>query len=472
MLNPASSALEIGAAIRDRQVSPVEVAEMYLAEIDARNDEINAIVWLDRDDTLRRAKESEKRVKNGDSRGPFEGVPIPVKDLSSVAGQPNTMSSLSVSDQPRTTTDIDVRLLEGAGFVLLGRSNSPEFGPLTASENQRHGKTRNPWNLEFTSGGSSGGASAAVAGGFAPIAHASDGGGSIRVPSSVTGLVGLKPSRGRVPAEVRGWEHSTTSGVITRTVADSAAALDVMSAFDPLAWYSAPAPSRSFAAEVSVNPGKLRIGLLLESPSGLEVGSENIAAAMAAARELEALGHIVEPVQPFLFSPEAGRGFVDVVISASVFAAPYEDVEKVDPYIRHRIEQAKKYHAGEYAALAARLQFESRQVNAQFGRDFDLLLTPTMATPTPKVGAVYGEANATPDAPRTTEARQVTFTAWVNMAGLPAISLPVFTDESGLPVGAQLVAGPFNEAMLIRVASQLEPVFGWQHRVVKEVQTS
>lgn len=465
MIAPTSSALEIAAAIRSGEVSPVEVAEMYFEQIDARNDEVNAIVWIDREDTLRRARESEARLRAGDTARPFEGVPIPVKDLSSVAGQPNTMSSLSVSEAPATETDIDVRLLEDAGFVLMGRSNSPEFGPLTASENARHGKTRNPWNLEFTSGGSSGGASAAVAGGLAPIAHASDGGGSIRVPSSVTGLVGLKPSRGRVPAEVRGWEHSTTSGVITRTVADSAAALDVLSPFDPLAWYSAPAPQRPYAQEVGADPGSLRIGLLLESPAGLPVDEANVAAAQKAAAALEALGHSVEPVAPFLFSPEAGKGFVDLIISASVYASPYEDVELVDPYIRHRIEQAKTYHSGEYAELAGRLQFETRRVNAQFGRDFDLLLTPTMAVSTPRVGVVYDEANETPGAPRLTEARQVTFTAWVNIAGLPAISLPVHIDSSGLPVGAQLVGGPFDEAALIRVASQLEPVLGWATRL-------
>jgi amidase len=285
------------------------------------------------------------------------------------------------------------------------------------------------------------------------------------VPSSVTGLVGLKPSRGRVPAEVRGWEHSTTSGVIARTVADSAAALDVLSPFDPLAWYSAPQPERPFSAEVGADPGRLRIGLVIDPPTGLPVDRANLDAVHAAASALEALGHIVEPAAPFLFSPEAGKGFVDLVISASVFASPYEDVELVDPYIRYRIEQAKRFHSGEYAALAGLLQWETRQVNAQFGRDFDLLLTPTMAVSTPRVGEVYDEANRTPDAPRLTEARQVSFTAWVNIAGLPAVSLPVHTDERGLPVGAQLVGAPFGEARLIRVASQLEPVFDWAHRL-------
>lgn len=463
-ITPESSALDIAAAIRAGEASPVEVAEMYLDRIERRGGELNAIVWLDREDTLRRARDSEERVRAGEAR-PFEGVPIPIKDLSSVAGQPNTMSSLAVSDAPRTETDIDVRLLEEAGFVLLGRSNSPEFGPLTAAENRRHGKTRNPWNLAYSPGGSSGGASAAVAGGLAPIAHASDGGGSIRVPASVTGLVGLKPSRGRVPAEVRSWEHSVTAGVLTRTVADTAAALDVLSPFDPLGWYSAPRPERPFAEEVGADPGRLRIGLLTENPAGLEVDDAALDAVHAAARALESLGHAIEPASPFLFSPEARAGFVDLVVNGSVFAAPYEDIEKVDPYIRHRIEAARGYHAGQYAQVAERLQLETRRVNAQFGRDFDLLLTPTTANVTPEVGVVYDEANEDPFGPRLTEMRQVAFTAWANIAGLPAISLPVHTDERGLPIGAQLVGGPFDEASLIRVASQLEPVFEWHRRL-------
>lgn len=464
MIAPESSALEIAAAIRRGETSPVEVAELYLDRIAERNGELNAIIWLDREDTLRRAREAEARVRAGEAR-PFEGVPIPIKDLHSAAGQPNTMSSLAVSDAPREVSDLDVQALEDAGFVLLGRTNSPEFGPLTAAENARHGRTRNPWGLAYTPGGSSGGAGAAVAAGFAPIAHASDGGGSIRIPAGITGLVGLKPSRGRVPAEVHGWEHSLTSGVITRTVADTAALLDVMSPFDPLAWYAAPAPERPFAEEVGADPGRLRVGLLLENPGGLPVDQANVDAALAAARALEALGHLVEPVSPFLFTDDARRGFVDLVINASMFAAPYEDVEKVDPYIRHRIERATAFHAGEYARLTDRLQLETRRVNAQFGRDFDLLLTPTMAVATPEVGVVYDEANQDPDGPRLTEQRQVAFTAWVNIAGLPAISLPVHIDARGLPVGAQLVGGPYGEAGLIRVAAQLESVFEWQRKL-------
>ena len=232
--------------LRNRQVSAVETAEFFLDRVDALNPQVNAIVWMDREDVLRRAAASDARIASGEPIRPFEGVPIPIKDLTPVKGQPSTISSMAVGLEPAEENEVTVDIIEDAGFVLFGRSNSPEFGPLTVSENQRWGKTRNPWNLDFTSGGSSGGATAAVAAGMAPIAHASDGGGSIRVPSSATGLVGLKPSRGRVPNDVRGWEQSVTEGAVARTIGDAAAMLDVLAKSEPLGWYSAPEPKRPY----------------------------------------------------------------------------------------------------------------------------------------------------------------------------------------------------------------------------------
>ena len=465
MLDPFLSATELARLLRTRQVSATETAEFYLDRVDTVNPEINAIVWMDRDDILRRAAAADERLAAGSAR-PFEGVPIPIKDLSPVKGQPYTASSLAIDPDPAPENEIVVDLLEDAGFVLFGRSNSPEFGPLTVSENQRWGKTRNPWNPEFTSGGSSGGASAAVAGGLAPVGHASDGGGSIRVPSAATGLVGLKPSRGRVPSDVRGWEQSVTEGAITRTVADTAALLDIVGVADPLSWYSAPPKARPYVDEVGAAGPRLRIGLLLAPPTGLEVDPECVAAAEALARALEHAGHTIVPASPFLYTPEAGQGFADLVISASVWATPFDhaNVDKLDPYVRYRFERATTFHAGEYVALANRLQWETRQVVAQWGRDFDVLLTPTTAAQTPLVGAVYDEANEHPDGPRLTEQRTISFTAWVNVSGLPAISLPVHTGANGMPVGAQLVGGPFDEATLLRLASEVEPAFAWQDR--------
>lgn len=465
MFDPFISATDLARLIRTREVSAVETAEFYLDRVDAINPEVNAIVWLDRDDVLRRAAASDSRIAAGDGRA-FEGVPIPIKDLSPVKGQLYTMSSLAVDPDPAEENEVTVDLLEDAGFVLFGRSNSPEFGPLTVSENQRWGKTRNPWNPDYTSGGSSGGAAAAVAAGLTPIAHASDGGGSIRVPSAATGLVGLKPSRGRVPTGVRGWEQSTTEGAVARTIADSAAMLDVLGVPDPLSWYSAPAKSRPYIDAVTANGPRLRIGLLLTPPMGVEVDVECVTAAEALARALEHAGHAVELVDPFLYTAEALQGFADLVISASVWATPFDhaNADKLDPYIRYRFDRAATFHAGEYVVLANRLQRESRQVVAQWGSHFDVLLTPTTAAPTSLVGSVYDEANATPDGPRLTELRTISFTSWVNIAGLPAVSLPVHTGSNGMPVGAQLVGGPFDESTLIRLAAEVEPVFRWEHR--------
>ena len=464
MIDPFSTAQQIADLVRTKEVSPVEVAETYLDRIERINPAVNAVVWLDADAVRAAAVRAERAVLSGDPLGPLHGVPVPIKDLNSVAGQPNTMSSLAIRDTPRTVTDPDIQLLLDAGAIPLGRTNSPEFGALTVSENARHGKTRNPWNPAHTSGGSSGGASAAVAAGLAPVAHASDGGGSIRVPASVTGLVGLKPSRGRVPALVRGWEHSTTEGAITRTVRDAALMLDVMGRADRLAWYSAPEPGRPYIEEVGADPGRLRIGLLLGAPTGLPVDEECRTAALTAAQALRDLGHDVVEARPKMFSYEAIMGFTWTIISASTYAIEVDDPDAVDPYIRRRRETALEVTAGDYARTAARLQAESREVVAQWGRDFDVLLTPTTAVVAPPVGPVYDEANSDPDGPRATETRMVSFTAFVNIAGLPAISLPVHTTADGLPVGAQLVGAPYDEATLLRLSAQLEPRFRWHER--------
>ncbi|WP_198954984.1 amidase [Kineosporia sp. R_H_3] len=456
-MDPHAPLTTVAELVRSRQVSPVEVADLYLDRIARLDGAVNAIVWLDEQAVRSAAARAADDVVHGRPLGPLHGVPIPIKDLHTCAGQPNTMSSLAVEERIATESDPDVAALLDAGAIPLGRSNSPEFGALTVSENLRHGVTRNPWRLDLTSGGSSGGASAAVAAGFAPAAHASDGGGSIRVPASVTGLVGLKPSRGRVRALVRGWEHSTTEGAITRTVADTALLLDVMSGFDPLSWYSAPAPERPFSDEVGADPGRLRVGLLLDAPTGMPVDDACREAALTVARLLEDAGHDVVPVQPYLFDAETFQAFAGVVISASTWALPLDDPAKVDGYIGRRRRVAETVHAGQYAAVAARLQLETRHVVAQWGRDFDVLLTPTTAVVAPPIGLVRGEANAEPEGPRLTELRMVSFTAFCNVSGLPAITLPAHRTADGVPVGAQLVGGPFADALLIRLASQLEP---------------
>lgn len=464
------SALSLAARIRTGELTAREATLQAIARIDEVNPSLNAIIWRNDEQALAQADALDAQAAiartSGENLPPFLGVPIPIKDLTSVAGQPNTLGSLGISDAPRSESELSVQLLQQAGFVLLGRSNAPELGPMTVSENKRWGVTRNPWNPEFTPGGSSGGAAASVASGMFSVAHASDGGGSIRVPSSCCGTVGLKPSRGRIPTRVTSWEASSTDGVITTNVADSASILDCLSIPNPNLYYpSAPSPDRPFATAPEAGGPRLRIGLLLDAPTGLPVDAECIAAAHKAATILEGLGHAVYPVAPRFYSREAIEGFLDVVINGSLYIYPYENASLAEEYIQRRRARALDFHAGDYAIAAARLHDETPDVRAQWGRDFDLLLTPTMATQTPRVGEVLAEANTNWDGGRETEIKMISFTAVSNISGLPAISLPVHTSSSGMPVGAQLVGGPFGEWELLRVAAEVEQVSAWASRL-------
>ncbi|MFB7512244.1 amidase [Streptomyces sp. NPDC056144] len=463
-MDPFSSATDLAAAVRRRELSPVEIAETYLRRIDAHNPELAAFTWVDEEAVLAAARRAEQDVVDGRTLAPFHGVPVPVKELTQVQGQPATYGSYGVDDRPRELTEPVVGRLLDAGFLLMGRTNSPEMGLLSTTDNTRFGSTRNPWSPEHSSGGSSGGAAAAVAAGLAPVAHANDGGGSIRMPSSSCGLVGLKPSRGRVPQQVPGWEHATVEGAITRTTRDAAALLDAMAVPDRLAMYQAPAPERPYLDEIGRNAGRLRIGLLTEAPTGLPVDPQCVAAAEHTARLLVALGHDVAPAAPRFFSERAITGYAQTVLDAALWAAPYQQPELAEPHLRFRMDRAAGKHSGEYTRAANLLAEESREIRAQWGREFDLLLTPTMACLPPPVDALLKEANADPGGPRTTETRMISFTAICNITGLPAISLPTFTSAEGLPVGSQLIAGPWDEAALVRVAAELETLDGWPAR--------
>jgi amidase len=463
-MDPFDSASRLAEAVRARELSPVEIVDTYLDRIDRLDKEVGAFVWRNDDEVRAAARRAERAVMEGGELPPFHGVPVPIKDLTQVAGQPATYGSLGMDDAPRTETEPVVTRLLDAGLLLMGRTNSPDMGMLSCTENSRYGSTRNPWNLTRSAGGSSGGAAAAVAAGLAPVAHANDGGGSIRMPASCCGLVGLKPSRGRVPQYQTAWEHATVEGAITRTVRDAATLLDVMSVPDPLVMYQAPAPPRPFAEEVGRDGGALRIGLLSAAPTGLPVDPVCVAAAEHTGRLLESLGHTVFPVSPTLYSEEAFMGYAQTVLDASLWTVPYDRPEQAEPHLRHRMERAAGRHSGLYARAAALLHEESVMVRAQWGRDFDVLLTPTMACPPPPVGAVLAEANADPDGPRVTEIQMISFTSVCNVAGLPAVTVPTYTAPDGLPIGSQLVGGPWDEGVLVRLAAALEELDGWPHR--------
>ena len=462
-LGPESSALDLAAALRSRELSALELLDACLAAVDEGNPELNAVVWRDDEGARVAARAADERIAAGEE-APFLGVPIPIKDLTAVAGWPVTYGSHGAGDEPSEESELVVEAFQRAGFVLCGRTNTPEFGPLTVAENSRYGNTLNPWDTSRASGGSSGGASAAVAGGMFPIAHANDGGGSIRIPAAYTGLVGLKTSRGRIPRRAQTWMGAVVEGAITRTIADAAASLDAMAGPDPLAWYNAPAPQRPFAEEVGAPVEKLRIGLMAEAPLGLPTDPDCARAARETAALLEELGHEVFEVEVATISEELTPAFVTMTIGG---VADYDGVDwsKVEPHNRQAYEAATdRVSAYEYVIAVQKLERLSRREVARWGSDFDLLLTPTSGILPPASGQVLAAQHAAPDQPVFETIGSVCFTAFGNITGLPGISLPLHWNDEGIPVGTMLTGAPFGEATLIRLGAQLEAARPWAER--------
>ena len=460
------SALDVAAAIRSKKISPVEVLEHYLAQADTFDPTLNAFALRDDETALADARAAADLVARAETQDlpPFIGVPIPIKDLNDVQGWPTSHGSLGVPNTPAEFDCPQVQRFREAGFVLMGKTTTPEFGTISMTESQRFGATRNPWNPTHTPGGSSGGAGAAVAAGMAPIAHASDGGGSIRIPASCNGLVGLKPSRNRVTGAAEKMTAASTSGVVTRNVADTAAALDVLAERDAGAWNLAPAPERPFAQEVGADPGKLRIRVAVSSPLGVPVDPACAEAVSHAADLLADLGHEVTESSPQW--PQASmfaEGFLTVwsTITAGI---PGLDPERIEPHNLANLTKALSTSSIAFTEATLMLQQASRVMTAQFGRDFDVLVTPTMAVEPPLVGSIWEGTEAEPSMALFNAMPMAAYTAIFNVTGQPALSLPLHTSDSGLPVGVQFVASPWQEATLIRLASQIELAQPWSGR--------
>jgi amidase len=459
-----ASALDLAAAIQARDISPVEALDHCLAEVDRLNPAVNAVVWRDDDAARAAARAAEDALADPNAvLPPFHGVPIPIKDLTEVKGWPVTYGSNATPDGPSDHSELTVDALVDAGFVLACRTNTPEFGPITSSENLRFGPTRNPWDPSRSPGGSSGGAGAAVASGMFPVAHATDGGGSIRIPASCCGLVGLKPSRGRVPRLTSGWQGGVVEGVESWTVADTAAILDEISRPDPLAWYNAPAPARPFANEVGDEQPPLRVGVVDTAPLGLPIDAACVEGVHAAGTLLEGLGHHVEPTS-FDTLPEALITMFLPIIWAGFADFDGVDWENVEPHNKASYEAASQAGLLDLAKAIKGAETASRGLVAHWGRDFDVLLTPTLAIEPPPSGTVMEAAHAAGGEPAVPVLQMVAFTALGNVTGLPAISLPLHRTGDGLPIGVQLTGGPWDEATLIRVASQLERAAPWADR--------
>ena len=459
----ARDAVGLAAWVRGGEVSPAELLEAAVARVEARDPALNAVV-------IRAFEEGRKAIEAGLPEGPFRGVPWLLKDLYAAwKGMRLTNGSRFFADD---VSDFETELVSRyrrAGLVFFGRTASPEFGITTTTESLLFGQTRNPWSPAHSAGGSSGGAAAAVAAGILPAAHASDGGGSIRIPASCCGLFGMKPTRARVPAGPRageGWSGMSTAHAVTRSVRDSAALLDVCqgpASGDP---YWAPPPARPFLEEVGADPGRLRIALQTRAFNDAEVDPACARAARDAAELCRSLGHEVEEAELRIDAEAMGRA-TQVVIAANLHAALLELAEAlgreltaddVEPMTLLMVEAVKGAGATDYARAVRGIHALGRQVSAFLER-YDVLLTPTMATPPLPLGRV---ALTRPDVPGLMAdlSRTVAFTQLFNAAGNPAMSVPLAWN-AGLPIGVQFAGRFGDEATLFRLAAQLEAERPW-----------
>ena len=461
------SALELGRMVREGHVSARTLVESALARIEATNDVLRAYTTVDAD----RALAAADAIEPGDER-PFAGVPIAMKDLfAPVKGLRMTQGSDLLGDYTPDYDSALTRRFREAGFVIVGRSTSPEFGIPPVTEPRRFGPTRNPWNPDHTPGGSSGGAGAAVAAGTVPVAHGSDGGGSIRIPAACCGLVGLKPTRNRISRAPDIGEHFlATDGALTNTVADSAALLDVMAGYEPgdAAW--APPPAEPFAATAAYDPGRLRVGLTLDTPIEADVDPVCEGAAREAAELLASLGHQVEEI----LAPWKGSTLLDTftalwaagvglsVAHARLVTGNVPREQNLEPLTWELYRRGVRQSSLDYLGALAILQSFARAIVALWDR-FDVVLTPALAKRPVRIGEI-DTSGEDPWASFRESGRFTPYTAIFNVTGQPAISVPLFHGSDGLPLSVQLVGAPAAEGLLLQLAAQLERAHPWSNR--------
>ena len=453
--------------VRRGEVSPKELAEAAIAAIEAVNPRLDAVIRT-------RFDEARLEADGALPDGPFRGVPILYKDLGClVAGEVTAFGLEPLRDMAWPVTSYLAGQFRAAGFVPLGRTNVPESGTTVTTEPRSFPPARNPWHHGHSAGGSSGGSAAAVASGMVAVAHASDGGGSIRIPASECGLVGLKPTRGRVsqgPLTGEAWAGGVIDGAVTRSVRDAAGVLDAISARMPGEPYYAPPLPRPLSQEAGADPGRLRVGVLDRPGAEVYLDDPQCREAVAtAARRLESLGHhVAESAPAGMFDPEFGRHF-NTIIAADT-EATFQAFEKMlgRPIADDEIESRNLAYRQAGQALGAVAYLRSRQWlgtwtrrMAQWWTGHDLLLTPTLGAPPPELGW-FTAAGPRQEGRRI--ASFIPYTAQFNMTGQPAISLPLHWTPEGLPAGVQLVAAYGREDLLIQVASQLEQAAPWAGR--------
>ena len=467
MLNGHDS-LGLADLVRKKQVSPTELLDAAIARAEAMNPRFNFMAQKHYD-------YARKAIANGLPQGPFTGVPWLLKDLNThIAGELTEGGSRFYKGFRATVTSELVKRIERAGFVIFGKTTTPEYGLTGTTENKLNGDTRNPWNAEHIAGGSSGGAAAAVAAGVLPTAHATDGGGSIRIPASCCGLFGLKPSRGRVPMgplRTEGWAGMSTHHAVSWTVRDSAAVLDATHGIEPGSRYSAPTPDGTFLSQAGKNPGKLRVALMLKPFSGAPVDPEVADAVRAAAKLCESLGHHVEEAMPKIdYMTIATTGFT--LTGSSVAADALDRAKLLGVTLGPDLLEQTTLDIINFGKTATAMDF-ARGNNAyqaaavaiaQFMVNYDVILSPTLTHPPKKLGEIGMSTGLSMMEWGRRVGGYTSFTGVFNGTGQPSMSVPLAMSKDGLPIGIMFTGRFGEEALLFRLAAQLEAAAPWRGR--------
>ena len=459
--------LGLAELVATKQVQPIELVDAAIARIERHNPRLNAVVWTMFD-------RARAMARGPLPQGRFAGVPFLLKDaLGDIEGAPTRHGSAFVPATPSEQNAYLTNRFLAAGLVPLGKTNVPELTLMPVTESRLYGPARNPWDVSRTPGGSSGGSAAAVAAGMVPVAHANDGGGSIRGPASCCGLVGLKPTRARTsvgPTLGEGWGSMEVEHVVSRSVRDSAAMLDATAGSEPGDPYCAPPPAASYLAELANAPTGLRIALVRARPDGSAPHADCLAAVDHTAALCRSLGHRVELIDPPAWWAAASEPFtvlyatsqVTFIDSIAAATGAVPSPNQLEGYTLAVYEMGKSFSAAQYqASLNAIHQFG--RAAAALHRQYDVMLTPTMGAPPLPIGTVDTES---PNLEVTIGQLLdfLPFTTMANMTGQPAISLPLFLSADNLPIGSQFIGRYGDESLLLRLAAQLEAAQPWAHR--------
>ena len=442
---PALDQLE---AIASRRIKPTELVALYYDRIARLDPDLNAFVLPTRELAESQAVAAEKRISRAERLGLLQGLPISIKETAALAGYRNSLGSRAFETSIAQVDSFAIGRLKEEGAVILGKTNAPEFGTRPVTEGPMFPPARNPVDPTRTAGGSSGGAAAAVGAGLCALSHGGDGGGSIRIPASCCGVVGLKPSRGRIssgPLLGEDWAGLATSGVIARTVADVALGLDAMSGHLPGDPYWADV-TEPFLPAARRPPSTLRVGWTVDAPGAVD--PEVAAAVESVANALSRLGHRVTRTRPDL---GPFRPLIQLLAVTAVGALPIQQPELLDPLNRLMFEVAPSSSAVDYLKTLTQLHQQARRLVASWN-EIDVLLTPTLTYPAPKIGGIGKNVETASDE----FLDWLSFTHPFNCTGQPAISLPLATSKCGLPIGIQLVGRPRDEYTILSLGAQLE----------------